>query len=135
MDYRVVLADSAKADAHSIYDRVVAAAPHRGPLWFEELLEYLYSLDHLPLRCPLAREAVRTGREIGCLLFGKRRNVYRILYEVDEPGRRFVSSTSGMALEEIWNPTRSPRHPALATDRHRNIQDEGSTDIRTAIAG
>ena len=38
MAYRVVLADSAKADAYAIYVRVVSAALHRGPLWFEELM-------------------------------------------------------------------------------------------------
>jgi len=32
----------------------------------------------------LAREALESEREIRCLLFGKRRGVYRILYEVDE---------------------------------------------------
>ncbi len=84
MAYRVVLADSAKAGAAAIYERVVAAAPFRGPMWFDDLIECLYSLDHLPLRCPLAREAEKARREIRCLLFGKRRNVYRILYEVDE---------------------------------------------------
>ena len=85
MPYSVVLADSAKADADAIYHRVTRAAPHRGPLWFNELIDCLYSLDRLPLRCPLAREAESTRREIRCLLFGKRRHVYRILYEVDEP--------------------------------------------------
>ena len=39
MEYDVVLADSAKADADSIYRRVAEAAPLRGPEWFEELLE------------------------------------------------------------------------------------------------
>ena len=87
MAYRVVLADSAKADAYAIYDRVVTAAPNRGPLWFEELMDWLYSLDHLPLRCPLAREAEKARREIRCLLFGKRRNVYRILYEVEQASK------------------------------------------------
>jgi mRNA-degrading endonuclease RelE of RelBE toxin-antitoxin system len=85
MVYRVVLADSAKADANAIYERVVAAAPHRGPLWFDDLIDCLYSLDHLPLRCPLAREAAKARRDIRCLLFGKRRNTYRILYEIDKP--------------------------------------------------
>ena len=87
MVYRVVLADSARADAYALYDRVVSAAPHRGPLWFEELIDSLYSLDRLPLRCPLARESEAARREIRCLLFGKRRNIYRILYEVDESSK------------------------------------------------
>ena len=84
MAWRVVLADSAKSDADAIYDHVTKASPHNGPLWFESLIDSLYSLDHLPLRCPLAREATRAGRLIRCLLFGRRRNVYRVLYEIDE---------------------------------------------------
>lgn len=84
MAYQVALADSAKADANRIYDWVVEQAPVRGPEWFEELIDSLYSLEELPNRCPMAREAAEAQREIRCLLFGKRRGVYRILYEVDE---------------------------------------------------
>jgi plasmid stabilization system protein ParE len=87
MDYQVVLADSAKADANSVYRRVTSEAPVRGPKWFEELMDSLYSLEQLPFRCPLAREAVPAKREIRCLLFGKRHGVYRILYEVDRKRR------------------------------------------------
>jgi len=50
-------------------------------------MDCLYALDRLPYRCPLAREAKKAKREIRCLLFGKRRYVYRILYEVDEAKR------------------------------------------------
>jgi hypothetical protein len=46
--YQVVLAESAKADASRIYDWVVEQAPLRGPQWFEELIESLYSLEELP---------------------------------------------------------------------------------------
>lgn len=74
MRYQVILADEAKADANRIYDWVVGQAPVRGPEWFET---HFY-------RCPLAREAKEARREIRCLLFGKRRHAYRILYEVDE---------------------------------------------------
>jgi len=85
--YRVALADSAKADAEKIYRYVVDAAPLQGAEWFEELMDALHSLDRLPHRCPLAREARKARREIRCLLFGKRRNVYRILFEVDAAQR------------------------------------------------
>jgi predicted transcriptional regulator len=66
--YQVALADSAKADANQIYDWVVARAPVRGPEWFEELIDCLYSLEELRYRCPLAREAEAAKREIRCLL-------------------------------------------------------------------
>lgn len=55
MEYRVVLADSAKAGADSIYERLVEAAPIRGRDWFEGLLDGIDSLKNLPYRRPLAR--------------------------------------------------------------------------------
>jgi plasmid stabilization system protein ParE len=88
--YEVKLTVTARADADSIYDWVVAEAPLSGPVWFEELLEALGSLDKLPLRCPQAREAAEAGRDIRCLIFGRSRHRYRILYAVDER-RRTVS--------------------------------------------
>ena len=36
---------------------------------------------------PICREAKKVRREIRCLLFGQRRNAYRILYEVDDTKR------------------------------------------------
>ena len=75
MAYQVALTDSAKADTDSIYRWVMSQAPGRGPEWFEGLLEALYSLEQLPLRCPLAREAKKAKRGIRCLLFGRRRGV------------------------------------------------------------
>jgi plasmid stabilization system protein ParE len=90
MVYSVALADAAKADADLLYARIVAAAPLRGPLWFEELLQSIESLSRMPRRCPLAREALILRRNIRCLLFGKRPDVYRILYEIDERNRTVI---------------------------------------------
>ena len=86
MDYSVALADSAKADADLLYARIVAAAPLRGPIWFEELLQSIRSLSRMPRRSPRARGLHR----VRCLLFGKHRDVYRILYEIDERSRRVI---------------------------------------------
>ena len=84
MAYQVALADSAKADADSIYRWIFTESPRRGPDWFKALIAALYSLEQLPNRCPLAREARKARRKIRCLLFGKQHGVYRILYEVAE---------------------------------------------------
>ncbi len=46
MDYGVVLADSAKANADGIYQKVVEAAPVRGSEWFQALLNSLHSLEN-----------------------------------------------------------------------------------------
>ncbi|MBI5086805.1 MAG: type II toxin-antitoxin system RelE/ParE family toxin [Acidobacteria bacterium] len=87
MACQVVLADSAKEDANQIYDWVVERAPVRGAEWLDMLMDRLYSLEQMPHRGPLAREAAAAKREIRCLLFGKRGRAYRILYEVDERRR------------------------------------------------
>lgn len=85
--YEVKLAAAAEADANSIYDWVAAEAPRQGPAWFDGLIEALLSLDRLPLRCPQAREAAEAGRDIRCLVFGRTKNRYRIIFEVDERRR------------------------------------------------
>lgn len=85
MVYEVVLADTAKVDVRHLYDWVTERAPGSGPEWFEELIDRLYSLERFPNRCPLAREAKGIRRSIRCLSFGKPRNVYRILFEVEQP--------------------------------------------------
>ena len=109
MDYQVALTDTAKADANHIYDWVVERAPARGPLWFEELISHLYTLERLPFRCPLAREATTSGREIRCLLFGKRNHAYRILYEIDEPnGTVWILHIRHGALPD-WVPSQLTR--------------------------
>jgi len=86
MDYSVALADSAKADADLLYARIVAAAPLRGPVWFEELLQSIRSLSRMPRRSPRVYRSPR----VRCLLFGKHRNVYRVLYEIDERTRKVI---------------------------------------------
>lgn len=102
MAYQVALADTAKADANSIYDWVSKKAPLRGPEWFEELLDCMYSLAEMPSRCPLAQEAAEARREIRCLHFGKRRHVYRILYEVEESRRTvWILHIRHGALQEL----------------------------------
>jgi mRNA-degrading endonuclease RelE of RelBE toxin-antitoxin system len=76
-------------------------------------MDCLYALDRLPYRCPLAREAKKAKRKIRCLLFGKRRNVYRILYEVDEAKRAVWvlhirhGARRDMKAPEIAEPTQS----------------------------
>ena len=84
MVYRAVLSETAEGDAGQISDWIIERAPSRGLEWFGELVDSLYSLEQLPYRCPLAREAAQARREIECLLFGSRKHAYRILYEVNE---------------------------------------------------
>lgn len=88
MQYRVALADSAKADADALYARLIDAAPLRGPQWFDQLTASIASLRNMPERCPFVHEPHLRRMGIRCLRFGKRLDTYRILYWIDNPGRK-----------------------------------------------
>ncbi len=59
-------------------ERSVAAARR----WHAQLIEAVRSLENNPARCGLAPESERYPGEIRQLLHGKRRGVYRILFEI-----------------------------------------------------
>jgi plasmid stabilization system protein ParE len=73
MAFHVELAESARADAERLYERVTAAAPYRGPIWYRRLMLAIQSLRNNPERCPVAPRQ---------LLFGKKPHVYRVLHEL-----------------------------------------------------
>ena len=50
--------------------------------WHERLIAAIRSLEHRPERCELAPEADWFGVPIRQPLYGKRRSVYRILFEI-----------------------------------------------------
>jgi plasmid stabilization system protein ParE len=51
--------------------------------WRAGLLARVADLEQSPDRCPLADEAEDLGLELRELLYGRRRNVYRILFTID----------------------------------------------------
>jgi len=55
--------------------------------WFNSLEEAIYTLEHLPRRCPLAPENKKTRLPLRHLLYGRKPNVYRVIYEIDQPRR------------------------------------------------
>jgi plasmid stabilization system protein ParE len=83
MDYRIRLTLRAVADAEDAHGWM---AEHLSPLqaarWYVGLFDAIESLRSFPHRCPLAPEADAYGEPIRQLLYGKRRNAYRILYVV-----------------------------------------------------
>ncbi len=87
MVYRVNFTASAEEDLDRLYLWVVMQAPLRGPVWFKGLEHVIYTLERNPSRCPLAPENYQPDDGIRQLLYGKKPNVYRILYHVDEKGK------------------------------------------------
>lgn len=82
MTYSVEISDKALAEIDEALgwyaERSMAAAVR----WYVNLKKAIRSLQENPGRCELAPEAEWCDCEIRQLLYGKKRGVYRILFEV-----------------------------------------------------
>jgi plasmid stabilization system protein ParE len=82
MDYRVEVSDEANHNADEAYLYLARDSPSRAERWYSGLLSAIASLATHPRRCEVAVESAWIGREIRQLLYGRRRGVYRILFEI-----------------------------------------------------
>lgn len=82
MAYRVKLQPQAQADLDAIYERAVALAPYRGPLWFERLEAAIASLETFPDRYPADAKLEYEGIRVRKMTFGRRPNEIRIYYAI-----------------------------------------------------
>ena len=87
MEYLVELTARAERDLNLLYDQIRAAESIAAARWFNSLEEAIYTLERLPRRCPLAPEAKKTRLPLRHLLYGRKPNVYRVIYEIDQPRR------------------------------------------------
>jgi plasmid stabilization system protein ParE len=84
MAFRVELSDRAQADISAIYDWLRSQqVGESGEQWFVALREAVASLSTFPSRCPVAPESRDSPVEVRQLLYGRRSNVYRILFAID----------------------------------------------------
>jgi plasmid stabilization system protein ParE len=79
MEYLVRLSDRALRDLSDIYDFTETHASAEALAWFRKLEEAIYSLERFPDR----GSAWRGNKKRRQLLFGKKPNTYKIIYEVD----------------------------------------------------
>ena len=82
MRYKVEIGVVALAEVRDAFDWLAARAPKGADRWRAGLLLAVDSLEHMPMRCPLAPECDYFGREIRQLLHGKKGRQHRILFEV-----------------------------------------------------
>jgi len=83
--FDVVLSDAAKADIRNI---AVWWSEHRSKddaeRWYVAIIKKIYLLEHMPRRCPVARESEQLGIEVRHLLFGiSSKHTHRVLYEIE----------------------------------------------------
>jgi mRNA-degrading endonuclease RelE of RelBE toxin-antitoxin system len=84
MAYRVELTLRAERDLDYLYERISADDSTVASRWFNGLEAAIYTLERLPRRCPLAPESKRAKRRLRHLLYGAKRDAYRVIYEIDE---------------------------------------------------
>jgi plasmid stabilization system protein ParE len=85
MAYAVELSGRSERDLVDIYEFLLAEHSDVARRWFNGLELAVQKLQHLPRRCPIAPETRKSGRPARHLLYGGKPDVYRVLYEIDEP--------------------------------------------------
>ena len=82
MSFAVEITRTAAREVERRYDDMAARSKPSADKWRTGLLDAVASLDQHPERCPQAPEAEWYGEGLRELFYGKRRNTYRILFEV-----------------------------------------------------
>src|SRR3981081_420033 len=82
--YAVELTLRAARHLDYLHARINAAASIVAARWYNGLEKAVYSLERFPHRCPVAPESKGTKRSLRHLLYGRKPNVYRVIYEIDE---------------------------------------------------
>jgi plasmid stabilization system protein ParE len=82
MKYQVEITDPAWFELQEAYDWLAERAPTAALRWRAGLLAAIETLESSPQRCGVAPESEHLDREIRQLLYGKRNNKYRILFEI-----------------------------------------------------
>lgn len=82
MRFRVVITDPADRNFREHFQWIRERSPQGAATWRARIIEAVKSLEISPERHPLARESAAFPVEIRCLLSGKNRSAFRILYQI-----------------------------------------------------
>lgn len=85
MGYRVDVTGPAEVEILEAASYIARFSPDAADRWLAGLTERLLSLEIMPRRCALAPESREFETEIRQLIYGRRRNVYRIVFRIVEP--------------------------------------------------
>jgi len=82
MSYRVVVLPGAEAEIANTVAWIAEDSPLAAARWLEGIRQAVDSLSEMPSRCPVAGDEFGTEVVVRQLLYGRRRNRYRILFTV-----------------------------------------------------
>jgi toxin ParE1/3/4 len=80
MAYRVEIVPRAQRDLLHLFEKINARSSDAALIWYRGLKEAIRSLQNNPQRCPTTAES----KGLRHLLYGKKPNVYRVIYRVVE---------------------------------------------------
>ena len=83
MTYQVRVHRIARLDLRDAYEWAHERAPSTVDRWFDRFREAIRSLELHPERCPLAAENRKVSLEVRELHFGRRPNVFRVIFHID----------------------------------------------------
>ena len=74
----------AERDLYDLYQRISEDDSTAAARWFNGLERVIYTLERFPRRYPAAPESKKARRRLRHLLYGAKRDVYRVIYEINE---------------------------------------------------
>ena len=83
MPHAIHIFPRARADIRAKVAWLRQRSPAAASKWHAGLRATIASLADSPEHCPLADEAADLGVDLRQLLFGRQRNVYRVLFTID----------------------------------------------------
>ena len=84
MQYQVIITPSAKADIFEINTWLLENYPELAESWLWGISQAVTSLSKFPKRCPISPESKAFDVVVRQLLYGKKPNVYRILFSIQD---------------------------------------------------
>jgi plasmid stabilization system protein ParE len=117
MAFRVEITEDAENEARAILEWLISRhAGETGLRWFQGLEEAIASLSELPQRCPVAAENSWFPFEVRHLLYGRKPNVYRVLFTIQgetvyflhirhgrrQPLKRKLTTHASTLLPRLW---------------------------------
>ena len=102
MAYKVEVQPLAESDAYTAYEYLRKFSPQYAETWLSGIFLAFQTLEEMPARCPLIAEAEEIGYSARQLLYGKRPNIYRIIFDVQE----FAGQEPIVRILRIWHGAR-----------------------------
>lgn len=96
MAYRVDISSPALVDAEKAFLWIRENSPEKAKNWYEGLLNAIFSLENFPKRCVVAAESKDLGIEIRQLIYGQKKQAFRILFGIS------IDNETGEDIVQIY---------------------------------